>query len=189
VRMAQNPADSVRMAQNPGDSVRTAVQNQFAGLNSLLDDSGVLLGAVAGETRGGRVVEAVVDSGAMHSVTPPGLFPGKVCPSPWSRTGRCYRAANGTSIRNLGQVDVPFATLEGHKCKIPFQVAEVEQPLLSVAHLTSAGNLVQLGHTDGTVVNLTTGRSIALERRGGVYVMKMFIADAAAPLPFRRQGA
>jgi hypothetical protein len=48
---------------------------------------------------------------------------------------------------------------------------------------------VQLGHTDGTVVNLTTGRTIALERRGGVYIMKMFIADAAAPLPFRRQGA
>jgi hypothetical protein len=185
----QTPAGRGRRGARRPLVAPTAVQNQFAGLNSLLDDSGVLLGAVAGETRGGRVVEAVVDSGAMHSVTPPGLFPGEVCPSPWSRTGRCYRAANGTSIRNLGQVDVPFATLEGHKCKIPFQVAEVEQPLLSVAHLTSAGNLVQLGHTDGTVVNLTTGRSIALERRGGVYVMKMFIADAAAPLPFRRQGA
>ena len=84
---------------------------------------------------------------------------------------------------------VKFATAAGDRCSIPFQVAEVEQPLLSVAHLTSAGNLVQLGHTDGTVVNLTTGRTIALERRGGVYIMKMFIADSAAPLPFRRQGA
>jgi hypothetical protein len=48
---------------------------------------------------------------------------------------------------------------------------------------------VQLGDTEGTVVNLTTGRTIALERRGGVYIMRMFIADAAPPLPFRRQGA
>ncbi len=167
----------------------TPVQNTFSTLDSLTDDAEVLLGAVAGETRGGRSVEAVVDSGAVHSVTPPGLFPGKVCPSPWSRAGRGYRAANGTGIKNLGQVDVPFATAEGHKCKIPFQVAEVEQPLLSVAHLTSAGNLVELGHTEGRVVNLTTGRTIALERRGGVYIMKMFIPDAAAPLPFRRQGA
>jgi hypothetical protein len=160
-----------------------------AGLNSLIDDA-TFLGAVAGETRtGGRVVEAVVDSGAVHSVAPPGLFPGRVSPSPWSRAGRGYRAANGTAIKNLGQVDVPFATVEGHRCKIPFQVAEVEQPLLSVAHLTSAGNLVELGHTSGLVKNITTGRTIALERRGGVYILKMFIPDPVAALPFRRQGA
>ncbi len=84
---------------------------------------------------------------------------------------------------------MPFATAEGHRCKIPFQVAGVEQPLLSVSHLTSAGNLVQLGDTDGNIVNLKTGRSIALERRGGVYIMKMWVPDAAAPLPFGRQGA
>jgi hypothetical protein len=149
----------------------------------------VLLCAVAGEDRGGRVVEAVVDSGAVHSVTPPSLFPGRVCPSPWSRAGRGYRAANGTGIKNLGQVQVPFGTAEGHQCLIPFQVAEVEQPLLSVAHLTAAGNRVELGHTDGRIVSLSTGRSIALERRGGVYILKMFLADGAAPAPFRRQGA
>jgi uncharacterized protein (DUF1684 family) len=68
-------------------------------------------------------------------------------------------------------------------------VAEVEQPLLSVAHLTSAGNRVELGHTEGRIVNLTTGRSIALERRGGVYILRMFIADGAEQLPFHRQGA
>ncbi len=155
----------------------------------LTDDAEDLLCAVSGEMRGGRVIEAVVDSGAVHSVTPPSLFPGKMCPSPWSRAGRGYRAANGTGIKNLGQTQVPFRTAEGHKCHLPFQVAEVEQPLLSVAHLTAAGNRVELGHADGRIVNLSTGRSIALERRGGVYILKMFIADAAAPLPFRRQGA
>jgi hypothetical protein len=166
------------------------VHNSFSALGSLTDDAEELLGAVSGEVRGGRIVEAVVDSGAVHCVTPPGLFPGKVSPSPWSLAGRGYRAANGTSIKNLGQVAVPFSTTEGHKCRIPFQVAEVEQPLLSVAHLASAGNLVQLGATDGTVVNLSTGRTIKLERRGGVYIMRMFVADAAAsPAPFRRQGA
>jgi hypothetical protein len=38
---------------------------------------------------------------------------------------------------------------------------------------------------------LTTGRAIALERRGGVYIMRMFIADGVAPAaaPFRRLGA
>ena len=179
---------SAVQSRRSSSAVAPAVCTEYWDFNSLVDDS-TLLGAVAGETRGGRVVEAVIDSGAVHCVTPPGLFPGKVSSSPWSRAGRGYRAANGTGIKNLGQVDVPFATAEGHRCKIPFQVAEVEQPLLSVAHLTSAGNLVQLGDTDGTVVNLHTGRTIALERRGNIYYMKMFIADAAAPLPFHRQGA
>ena len=163
------------------------MQNSYAVLNSLLDGA-VLLSTSADRTRG-RIVEAVIDSGAVHCVTPPGCFPGQMVPSPWSRAGRGYRAANGTAIKNLGQVNVPFATAEGHRCRIPFQVAEVEQPLLSVAHLTAAGNRVELGHTDGRVVNLSTGRTIALERRGGVYILRMFIADAAAKLPFHRQGA
>ncbi len=169
----------------------TAVHNSFSGLYSLREDADALLGAVAGEkSAGGRWVEAAMDSGAVHSVAPPGFFPGATQPSPWSRTGRGYRAANGTSIKNLGQIEVPFATAEGYRCRLPFQVAEVEQPLLSVSHLTSAGNIVQFGDTDGNIVNRTTGRAIALERRGGVYIMKMWIPDpAAAPLPFRRQGA
>ncbi len=78
---------------------------------------------------------------------------------------------------------------EGHHCQIPFQVAPVEQPLLSVAHLTEAGNRVTLGDKDGQVLNVASGKTIALERRGRVYIMKMFIPDAAAQLPFQRQGA
>ncbi len=122
-------------------------------------------------------------------MTPPGLFPGPTVPSPLSRAGRGYRAANGTGIKNLGMVTVKFATAAGDRCSIPFQVAEVEQPLLSVAHLTAAGNRVELGHTGGRVVNTTTGRAIALERRGGVYIMKMYIPKAVAPAPLLRQWA
>ncbi len=167
-----------------------ATKNSFAALSLLTDDAEELLAAVSGDG-GGQVIEAVVDSGAVHSVTPPGWFPGPTVPSAWSRAGRGYRAANGTAIKNLGQVTVKFATAAGDRCSIPFQVAEVEQPLLSVAHLTSAGNRVELGHDSGRVVNLTTGRAIALERRGGVYIMRMFIANGVAPspAPFRRQGA
>jgi hypothetical protein len=165
-----------------------ATKNSFDALSFLTDDADELLAAVSGDTPGRQVVEAVVDSGAVHSVTPPGLFPGPTLPSPWSRTGRGYKAANGTGIRNLGQIAVKFATAEGDRCSIPFQVAEVEQPLLSVAHLTAAGNRVELGHTSGRVVNTTTGRAIALERRGGVYIMRMYV-QGVAPAPFRRQGA
>ncbi len=190
----QGPSTRTMPAQNEFGSAAAwaprAVQHKPSTLNLLIDDAEELMCAVSPETRaGGRIVEAVVDSGAVHSVAPPGAFPGRTRPSPWSRAGRGYRAANGTGIKNLGVVGVAFATAEGHRCNIPFQVAEVEQPLLSVAHLTSAGNRVELGHTEGRIVNLTTGRSIALERRGGVYILRMFIADGAAQLPFQRQGA
>ena len=67
------------------------VKNQFDALSLLLGDSYPtqdLLCTVSGEARGGRVVEAAVDSGAVHSVTPPSLFPGRMTSSPGSRAGR-----------------------------------------------------------------------------------------------------
>ncbi len=182
-------ASRVEAAKLRYDAGATKTRNSFAPLSLLTDDAEQLLATVSGGARGGRVVEAVVDSGAVHSVTPPGVFPGPTVPSLWSKTGRGYRAANGTGIKNLGQVAVKFSTAEGDTCNIPFQVAEVDQPLLSVAHLTGAGNRVELGHANGRVVNLKTGRTIALERRGGVYIMRMYIADAVSPAPFGRQGA
>ena len=179
----------VAAGAGPDAPVGSAQHNRFAALSLLTDGAEELLAAVSSGARGGRVIEAIVDSGAVHSVTPPGLFPGPTVPSPWSVAGRGYRAANGSAIANLGQVAVRFSTAEGDRCAIPFQVASVDQPLLSVAHLTAAGNRVELGHADGRIVNTISGRSIALERRGGVYIMKMFLADPAAAAPFRRQGA
>jgi hypothetical protein len=164
----------------------TDTRNSFAAL-SLLTDGSELLASVSTGAAGGRVIEAIVDSGAVHSVTPPGLFPGATVDSPWSLAGRGYRAANGSPIANLGQIAVRFRTAEGDRCAIPFQVAAVDQPLLSVAHLAAAGNRVELGHESGRVVNLATGKTIALERRGGVYIMRMYLADGALPAPFRRQ--
>jgi hypothetical protein len=183
--MLRDGRHAARIAQQ-----QLPVHNRFDALSLLVgDEAEELIGAVAIETpTTGKIVEAVIDSGAVHSVTPLKLFPGRVTPSPWSRAGRGYRAANGTRIANLGQVQVPFATAEGHRCQIPFQVADVEQPLISVAHLTEAGNRVELGETEGRILNLSTGRTIALERRGRVYIMKMYIPDVAAA-PFGRQGA
>ena len=74
-----------------------------------------MVGAVARD-----LVEAVVDSGAEESVAPPGFFATAVVPSPMSRAGGKYRAANGSRIRNVGQQKVAFTTSEGHRCNMPF---------------------------------------------------------------------
>ena len=132
-----------------------------------------------------HTVEAVVDSGAEESVAPPGFFAAPVVPSAMSRAGGRYRAANGTRIRNLGQQLVHFSVAEGHKCGMPFQVAEVERPLISVAQLAAAGNTVELGVDGGRIVNRTTGRSIALLRKG---VSTSCRCASARPRIFRGKG-
>ncbi len=85
----------------------------------------------------------------------------------------------------MGQQRVDFATAEGHKCGIAFQVANVEHPLISVAHLAASGNVVELGETGGRIVNKTTGRAIRLLRRGGVYILQMRVPRASS---FARPG-
>ena len=145
-------------------------------------DEGGLVCALSGTRTAGQMIEAVVDSGAEESVAPPGLFPGVVTSSPMSRAGRKYRAANGTRIQNLGQTSVSFKTPEGHHCGMPFQIAEVERPLIAVSQLAAAGNRVELGKDGGKIVSLTTGKVIHLLRKGGVYVLQMKI-DAASGFP------
>ena len=153
-------------------------------LSSLLltDPAEGLLAAVgSGLAPGEKVIEVVVDSGAVQSVAPPGLFPGTMEPSAMSRAGRTYRAANGSQIRNLGQVRVPFVSPEGHKCSFPFQVAEVEHALLSVGHLAAAGNKVELHDKGGLITNVASGKTMALTRRGGVYVLRLRVSGFPRP--------
>ena len=69
---------------------------------------GLLATIGSGAGPGEKVIEVVVDSGAVQSVAPKGLFPGTVEPSAMSRAGRTYRAANGSPIRNFGQARVLF---------------------------------------------------------------------------------
>ena len=116
------------------------------------------------------------------------LFPGKLEPSAMSTAGGRYRAANGTRIPNLGQQRVRFTTDEGHSCGMGFQIADVERPLVAVSQLASAGNRVLLGAQRGEVVNVKTGRKMQLQRRGGVYILRMWVPASAAP-GFTGQGS
>ena len=149
---------------------------------ALLNDSEDCIFAVAGDpTNGEKVLEVVVDSGAVQSVAPPGLFPGRVEPSAISKAGKTFRAANGSRIRNLGQIRVNFTSREGHRCSLPFQVAEVEHALLSVSHLARSGNKVELHDAGGRITNRATGRTMDLERRGGVYVLRLKVSGFPRP--------
>ena len=91
-----------------------------------------------------------------------------------SRAGGRHKAANGARVPNLGQQKVQFKTDEDHPCGMGFQVADVERPLIAVSQLTAAGNHVHLEAKGGKVVNNKTGRTMALQRRGGVHILRMW---------------
>ena len=137
---------------------------------------------------GRMVVMAAVDSGAEESVCPRGVFMEPMVPSAMSQAGLGYRAANGSPIKNYGQQKVQFATSEGHKCNIPFQVADVERPLISTYSLAQAGNVVEFSEAGGSILHVKTGQRIALVRKGAMYFLPMYVDAAQAP-GFPRQAA
>jgi len=129
---------------------------------------------VVDKTAGTQVVRAVVDSGANESVTPPGLFAEPIVPSAMSRAGLSYTSANGGEIPNLGRTTVRFATPAGQRMGIHFQVGEgLTQPLVSVAGLVDAGNVVTFDKTGGWIRSLQTGRRIRLPRDGNTFFLDM----------------
>ena len=121
------------------------------------------------------MIEAAVDSGAVDSVAPPGLFEGLLKPSPMSKSGRKHRGPDGSRIPNLGQQAVVFRSDEGHQCGMTWQIADVERPLIAVSHLSMANNRVVLERDGGEIVHKVTAHKIKVLRKGGVYVVRMWV--------------
>ena len=133
------------------------------------------LNALGRQTPGARLVEAVVDSGAVDPVAPKDLFDGELEPSEMSKKGKKYCGPDGARIENYGQMNVGFTSDEGAKCGLRWQIADVERPLIAVSYLTAGGNEVIFEKDGGRVVHKETGRSIKIQRKGGVYVMRMWV--------------
>ena len=129
-----------------------------------------------------------MDSGAEETVAPRGVFPGQARESAISRAGACYRTASGAPVPNLGELDVQCLTSSGCLGEIPFQLADIERPLIAVSALAKAGNTVELHEKGGRIVH-HSGKTTNLERRGGTYVLRMWVAADGAAGPFQRQGA
>ena len=124
----------------------------------------------------------MVDSGAEDTVAPPNLLPGAVRPSEMSQSGKCYRGANGSEIRNLGQTVCDFQDSSGQECGLGFQIAAVERPLVAVSQLCDNGCEVTFRKTDGVIRHLESGRQTPLVRQRGVYLLKMEVeCDRSQP--------
>ena len=131
-----------------------------------------------------RKVQILVDSGAAENVLPPDLLPEyEVHEGDAKKNGVRYMTADGNEIPNLGELDLPFRTFEGHKCGIKFQLADVKRPLLSVAAFTSKGNKVSFHSMGGTIVSQDGKQRIDFKKQQGVYILEVYVP------PFQGQGA
>ena len=97
-----------------------------------------------------------VDSGAADNVMPRRMARGrwnKIRPSPGSRAGVHYVAADNARIKNEGECDFHFETKEGHKESYTFQIAEVNEALMAVSYLVDTGHQAIFDQDEATGVD------------------------------------
>jgi len=88
-------------------------------------------------------VRVTIDSGAVDSMGPTTMATDvKIKDTPASRTGLKYRAANGTSIDNLGEKAIQRVTKQVNKVGMTFHIANVTKPLGAVRAMLAVGNKV-----------------------------------------------
>ena len=130
-----------------------------------------------------RTIKVLVDSGAAENVIPPGLLPDfEIQEGEARRNNVRYTTADGNELPNLGEIQLPFRTKEGHQCGVVFQVCDVSRPLLSVTALTAKGNSVAFNDQGGVIIG-KDGKRMTFKKESGVYVLEMYVA------PFPGQGA
>lgn len=182
MRKVTNRKDWKLMSLGP-DWEKEKPKEECNQVNSLEDFDDVLRSVICevgnpekkGEASMWEKIEAAVDSAAVDCVMPWQILPHiRTVPSDRSRTGRHYVAANNQEIKNRGQRKIRFTTEEGQTKTIGFQSAEVSRTLISVDKLNEAGCEVVLNKRNPRIIT-TKGEVIKLRRKGGVFVLNMWI--------------
>ena len=138
-------------------------------------------------------------SGAVDSVGNPREFPGvELRETEESRSDdekiNSWIGAGGDSIPKLGEMKVPFVTDEGKSARMRIKAGDVNKTLISVSRLQEAGfdtNLTKNPH----LRNNKTGERIALKKKGGMFILTMWIKigednrSKKSEKDFRRQGS
>ena len=136
-----------------------------------------------------------IDSGAANNVMPKRMVRGKtkIRPSPSSRRGVHYVAANNGRIPNEGEVDFAFQTIEGNSEEIVVQIAEVNKALGAVSYLVDKGYRVVFDK------DLVTGKDISymmkketkvtsrFRRERNIWILDVFVDQADEDESFHRQ--
>ena len=143
-----------------------------------------------------KPVQVVVDSAAVECVANKGIIEdlrgpnaGPIKKGAAAAAGVSYVTADGGEVPNEGEQDVNMMTKEGHMCGMTWQVADIQKPLLAVTALTKTGHEVRFRQSDGEIVHTATGRTIKFQRKGGLYVLTLWMKTRdEGEQGFQRQG-
>ena len=139
-----------------------------------------------------------MDSGAAANVMPRRMVRNKwkIRPSPGSRAGVHYVAANNGRIPNEGEVDFTFQTTEGDDEELCMQIAEVNKALGSISYLVDRGYRVvfdkcmKSGRDLSMMIKKDTKKAARFRRERNIWVLDTFVTveSEKATEGFSRQG-
>ena len=136
------------------------------------------LSGLDGEASKWEVLEMAVDSGASATVI--GERDLETIQALGANPEIQYETADGTKIPHLGSKTF-YAHMEtGEVRKLTAQVTEVNKCLLSVSRMVGSGNTVVFDGEGSYIQNKASGQIIPMEERGGMYVLKMWVAKNQA---------
>ena len=127
-----------------------------------------------------RVVERLVDSGAVGNVGDPNPFPEySLRASEGSKNNLHHLAANNGKIKNQAEQPLSSKAEDGVSFKLVMQSAAVSRPILSIIRLAENGKEVAFRKDGGTIRDVKTGRTMEFERKHGVYVLRIWVRIGA----------
>ena len=139
-----------------------------------------------------RRIESAVDSGSVDIVANPRDFHGcEVQETEESRNEEHWVGAGGQRIDKLGEMQVEWFTDDMKKKRTRVKAGKVGRMLWSVGKLNEAGFDVFLTKRNPRIVNTKTGEVTHLIRKGGMFVMNMWVRVPIAnssEAPFQRPG-
>jgi len=146
---------------------------------------------VAAETPMYLDLKVVLDSGAGAHVVNRKECPGyEIRESAMMKSGAAFRAANGSQIKNHGEVRLNIVAKDSgggiHNISSKFEAADVTRALWSVGLICDAGLNVQFNAAKATVSDKSGTELCVFPRENGLYVATVQIANPRHP-DFRRR--
>ena len=109
-------------------------------------------------------IRVQVDSGAVDTVGPKSIGRAfKLKETPASRSGKNYVAANGSAIKNYGELLIKGETEHGLKVSMPIQIADVKKVLMSTHKMNETGLKVVLDGINSFFVEKSSGKTAPIK--------------------------
>ena len=123
-----------------------------------------------------KCLEAAVDTAGVDHVVNPKEFPGlALIETEESKRGDSWTAAGGSAIPKMGEMKIPWKSDLGVTHGLTAKAGNVSKILLSGDRLLDAGYDIILNKRNPRMVHQTTRETIKLERRGRMFLMKMWV--------------